>query len=109
MTVGDWLASAELSPPPALAARIGSAIGPRVAESQVEAPRVFMESALALVDELALRGCAHRDDAIDLLAADALMTYAFEIAADEPDSIAPLAEEAISRLAHVAAAEKRPA
>ena len=108
MTVGDWLASTALTPPPALAARIGSAIGPRVAEPIGDAPRVFMNSALALVDELAARGCAQRDDAIDLLAADALMTYAFEAAADTPDSIAVLAEEAIGRLAHVAAAEDRP-
>ena len=109
MTVGDWLASAALSPPPALAARIGSAIGPRVAEPRSEAPRVFMDAAHALVEQLATRGCAHREDAIDLLAADALMTYAFEVAADEPDSIALLAEEAIGRLAQVAAAEARPA
>ena len=108
MTVGDWLASTPLSPPPALAARIGSALGPRVAEPLAEAPRVFVDSALAVVEELARRGCADRDDAIDLLAADALMTYAFEAAADTPDSIATLAEEAIGRLAQVAAREERP-
>lgn len=109
MTVGDWLTSTALTPPPALAARIGSAIGPRVAAPAAEAPRVFMDSALALVDQLASRGCAHRDDAIDLLAADALMTYAFEAASEAPDSIAALAEEAIGRLAQVAATESRPA
>lgn len=109
MTVGDWLAAARPAPPAALSARIGSAIGPRIAESHAESPRVMVDAALALVEELASRGCARRDDAIDLLAADALMTYAFEVAADAPDSIATLAQEAIERLTRVAAGEARPA
>lgn len=52
-----------------------------------------------------------RASALDLLAADALATYAFELAADEPDAIPELAARAMARFAALAAAapsEARP-
>ncbi|GJG88422.1 hypothetical protein tb265_36030 [Gemmatimonadetes bacterium T265] len=44
-----------------------------------------------------------RTSALDLLAADALATYAFELAADRPDDIPQLAERAMARFAALAA------
>lgn len=43
-----------------------------------------------LASEPAERACAH-----DLLAADALVTYAFEIAAEDPEAIDALADSAM--------------
>lgn len=45
-----------------------------------------------------------RASALDLLAADALATYAFELAADAPDAIPALAERAMARFAALATA-----
>ncbi len=44
-----------------------------------------------------------RASALDLLAADALATYAFELAADDPDGIPDLAARAMRRFAALAA------
>ncbi|MBI2408903.1 MAG: hypothetical protein HYV19_11425 [Gemmatimonadetes bacterium] len=43
-----------------------------------------------------------RDAAVDLLAADACVTYAFEAAADEPESFTFLADEAMRSIAKLA-------
>lgn len=45
--------------------------------------------------------CASRDTALDLLTADALVTRAFERAADSPASLPGLAEEAMRRIARL--------
>ena len=45
-----------------------------------------------------------RASALDLLAADALATYAFELAADTPEAIPDVAVRAMARLAALAAA-----
>ena len=42
-----------------------------------------------------------RAQALDLLAADALLTYAFEAAADEPQSLVARADDAMLRIAEV--------
>ena len=49
---------------------------------------------------------ASRATAIDLLTADALVTWAFELAADAPDRIDALAESAMARIAAAGAAER---
>jgi|GEM_PF-3089046 len=56
---------------------------------------------------LATRGCEaeERSAAHDLLAADALVTYAFEIAAEDPDSLEELAESAMRGLGALAPEE----
>ncbi|HVT40267.1 MAG TPA: hypothetical protein VHE78_14595 [Gemmatimonadaceae bacterium] len=67
------------------------------ADALVEASELLLHRVLA--------GTAMaRTAALDLLAADACVTYAFEAAADEPDTIARRAGEAERRIAAVAAA-----
>src|SRR5690349_6351280 len=51
----------------------------------------------ALVRVLAA-GAASRDVAIDLLASDAFVTYAFQAAADDPASVAERADAAMRRI-----------
>jgi hypothetical protein len=46
-----------------------------------------------------------RSAALDLLAADACVTWAFEAGADEPGTLAARAEDAMRRIASVAAAK----
>jgi len=47
-------------------------------------------------------GCLTRDAALDLLAVDALVTYAFEAAADEPEALETLSSDALMRIAALA-------
>jgi hypothetical protein len=47
-------------------------------------------------------GCLTRSSALDLLAVDALVTYAFESAADEPERIDASAHQALATIAALA-------
>jgi hypothetical protein len=47
-------------------------------------------------------GCTCRAQALELLAADALVTYAFEAASEEPEALAARADEAMRRIAELA-------
>ena len=49
-------------------------------------------------------GCLTRDSALDLLAVDALVTYAFEAAADAPEVLETLSTDALRRIASLAEA-----
>ena len=54
------------------------------------------------MSELLAIDCAMRDRALDLLAVDALVTYAFEAAAEHPESLAQRATTAMSSIAALA-------
>jgi hypothetical protein len=47
-------------------------------------------------------GCLTRSGALDLLAVDALVTYAFEAAADDPHSLEARTSAALARIAALA-------
>ena len=103
MTIGEWLATRAPAPPERLTARIHRALGPSLASDQSE----IVIRCLDAVDELliSLRDDpeAGRERALDLLAADALMTYAFEAAAEDPLTLAEIAAGAMWRVGEVAA------
>ncbi len=62
-----------------------------------------LDAADDLLGELLARSSAGRESALDLLTVDALVTYAFEAAADSPESLpAACATDAMTRLAAVA-------
>lgn len=63
-----------------------------------------IEAAERAVARLLREQCTSRAAALDLLAADALATYAFELAADDPDGIPDLAARAMARFAALAEA-----
>ncbi|HET7457158.1 MAG TPA: hypothetical protein VFJ74_05865 [Gemmatimonadaceae bacterium] len=89
-----WLAARRPAPPPALARRLREVLAGN--EPNLRSCRDAAESLLArLLDE----DCAVRDSALDLLVADSLVTYAFEIAADDPTSLEGEAELAMRRIA----------
>jgi len=95
-----WLESRTPAPPPELAARLRAmtahrADRPARSEELLGAAR---EAMAALLQD----GCLTRPSALDLLAVDALVTYAMEYAAETPDELPALAERAMSRLSGAA-------
>jgi len=107
--VEEWVAGRTPPPPPALSARLAE-----VARSLDEGrcgsgvrhhDTVFQ--ALLSGAEAVLRGLpAGRGAAIDLLAADALISYAFEAATDDCDRLGANAEEAMHRIATIASRDR---
>ena len=105
----DWVAKRTPPAPPALVARVDAALGtgPGDAREGVEpsddVAGVCLRAAEAILARLLADGALTRAAALDLLAADALATYAFEAAADDPDAIPARARAAMIRLSSFAA------
>ena len=108
MTVGDWIRTRSPAPPPAFVARVIASLGKRADEDASCAATCCLDAAIALLEQLLVGDPLGRSDASALLAADALVTYAFEAAADSPDSLDGRAAEAMVRLAALAG-DGRPA
>jgi hypothetical protein len=102
VTVGDWLARRAPAPPPALRARLESALGAGLAREADDATEVMVGAAEALVEGLLRGDATSRESALDLLAADALVTYAFEAASASPSTLVASASRAMTRLAALA-------
>jgi len=71
------------------------------------AHEAVLATAESLLAELLALDCAGRDRALDLLAVDAMVTYAFEAAAESPDTLSSRATAAMSSIAALAAPEER--
>jgi uncharacterized membrane protein len=106
MTVREWLARREPAPPAALLARVEAVLGDAVGDSAADATQVCLRAAERLVTDVLRGDCASRESALDLLAADALVTYAFEAAAETPDTLAATASAAMERIASLAATQR---
>ena len=102
MTITTWLNDRAASPPPRLAARIEEALANYGALPRDEAPARCIDAAEALLSELLAHGSSGRESALDLLTVDALVTYAFEAASDQPEWLARRADDAMRRLAAIA-------
>ena len=96
-TVGDWLASRTPPPPELLRFRIELALGTSLDRDVADTERVCVEAAERVLSRLFVDGEGERREAVDLLAADALVTYALEFAADAPESFGDIATNAIER------------
>lgn len=97
MIARDWLAHREPSPPHVLRARVEALLG-AVEERPTDPAGTFIDAAEAALAGLARRDGAERASALDLLAVDALVTYAFESAASAPDDIPSRSMDAMARL-----------
>lgn len=102
MTIAEWLDARTPAPPPRLARRLRAALAPVMGREVRELPEAAVAAAEAILRALLDGGCTGRAQALDLLTADALVTYAFEAAGDEPDAIAARADDAMRRLAALA-------
>lgn len=118
MTMPRWLETRTPAPPAALRRRLADVLDPvRVAGSAAvadapsarpgAAPGEMADACLAgaerMLDALLRDDCATRAAALDLLAADALATYAFEAAAESPAELPARAAEALRRFARLGA------
>ena len=83
-----------------MAARI-DALTVGIADRPVSAD-AFLDAADAGMGTLLRGGCLTRESALDLLAIDALVTYAFEAAADEPEQLDDRAVRALARISALA-------
>jgi hypothetical protein len=97
VTVGDWLASRTPPPPELLRTRIVLALGSGVDQDVAHTERICLDAAERVLAHLFGEGSGDREEAADLLAADALVTYALEFAADAPDRFDEHATRAIER------------
>lgn len=102
MTVRDWLAHREPSPPRVLRERVEVLALSVPADAPNPAARL-LDAAEAALARLAQCESGDRATALDLLAVDALVTYAFEMASQDPGSIPALSARAMTRLSAVAA------
>lgn len=101
MTLRDWLAHREPSPPRVLRERI-EALALAVPERETDPAGTLIDAAEAALGGLAIRPPDDRTTALDLLAVDALVTYALEWTAEHPEDLPRLSERAMSRLSRVA-------
>lgn len=96
-----WLGHRRPEPPAQLAARLERAIRDAPVEvTELALPEALLAVGRALVEEVAGRPHAGRAYALDLLAADAFITYAFEAQAE-------LDLQGLRRLVEAATEEKR--
>jgi hypothetical protein len=102
VTVSSWLEARTAAPPPLLAARIAEALGSGADAPRAELPERCVDAGDALLRDLLGRSSSGRDLALDLLTVDALVTYAFEAASDEPATLLSRADVAMRRLAAAA-------
>lgn len=102
MTVADWIRARSPAPPAAFAARVIASLGARGDEDASRAAECCLDAAIVLLEQLVASDPLGRSEAPALLAADALVTYAFEAAAEAPDRIDDRAGEAMVRLAALA-------
>jgi hypothetical protein len=101
MTLGAWLDARRPAPPAALRARIGGALGDELHRPSPDVGETFLAAAERLVRTLLDDGATSRESAIDLLAADALVTYAFEAASERPAELSRRAGAAMARIARL--------
>jgi len=66
-----------------------------------ELPAVCLAAGEQLLARLLDSGSTSRETALDLLTVDALVTYAFEVAADEPSLFLERAANAMNRIASI--------
>ncbi len=100
-TVSDWLSQRTPPPPPALLARLRELLAPHANRPSSEAPQAFLAAGESQLAALLAHGETSRNSALDLLAVDALVSYAFEAAADAPENLEQLATDAMTRIAEI--------
>ena len=97
--LATWLASRTPPAPAALAERVTAMTAEHGGGAPVESLLASAEAAMAA---LLHDGCLTRSSALDLLAIDALVTYAFEAAADEPHLLDDRARRVLAMMASLA-------
>jgi len=106
-TLAEWLSAREPAPPPALTDRLRAALGTHATRDAAEAAEACLAAGERLLCSVLDNASASRECALDLLAADALITYAFEAASSDPGALATRASDAMVRIASFGAVQSR--
>lgn len=88
--------------PPALIARVQAVLASDEAAASLPVAEALLRAGEALLANVLKDGEAGRAVALDLLAADTCVTWAFEAAADEPGTLPERAAQAMQRVAEMA-------
>ena len=99
MILAVWLDARRPIPPAALRQRIDAAHGLDLHADAEDAAETLLAAGERLVRSLLVEEATSRESAIDLLAADALVTYAFEAASERPIDLSTRAAVAMARIA----------
>lgn len=103
-TVGEWVAQLDPRPPVALHERLTALLAPGANRPVADVAEICVDTGVRLLDEMLASEATDRAHALDLLAVDALITYAFQVAADEPARIESRAAAAMARIAALSVA-----
>ena len=105
MSAATWIAAAKPEAPERLVARVREVLETRPGSRKAPVADALVDAADALLHlVLAEQGGPARYKALDLLAADACVTWAFEAAADDPAALGERAKATMHRLATVVVA-----
>lgn len=96
---GAWVAAHAEQPPHALRERLDAMLNAESAEPAMPVSPALFEAGRTLLSDILVHGSTQRAAALDLLTADALVTYAFEAAADEPALLGARAADAMRAIA----------
>lgn len=97
-----WVKSQSGDAPPALVGRVGVVLEANPDWEALHVAEALLMAGERLLASVMTDSTAGREVALDLLAADACVTWAFEAAADEPSSLPLRAEQAMERIAGLA-------
>jgi len=100
-----WIRGRSPAPPPHLLSRI-EAMAAHTARAAMPADALLDAATTAMADVLR-DGCLTRSAGFDLLAVDALVTYVFEAAADDPHQLDAISASAMTRISALAEAYDR--
>lgn len=78
MTVREWIARRTPAPPPTLTRQVLAALGTDADADEAHTADICLDAAARALDGLLSENRFARDSALDLLAIDALTTYAYE-------------------------------
>ena len=110
MSSGDWLS--EMNPPPP--AELASAMRNALRAAQEDAPdrsptpEQLLRAGETLLEKVLASDCEKREAALDLLAVDALITHALEVASRDPQRFEDFPDEVLARMSAVRASEELP-
>jgi hypothetical protein len=101
VTLASWLDARRPAPPAALRARIDATLGEALHDDG-DVAALCLVAGERLVREIIRDNATSRESALDLLAADALVTYAFEAASEHPAELERRACDAMARISALA-------
>lgn len=94
----DWLDTRQPAAPDALRARLAGLVEAHTEWEALPLPEALLAASERLLRQVLAAPVRQRSTALDLLAADACVTYAFEAASDEPERLVTLADGAVKRI-----------